>query len=110
VSKFEVYRICDAGVVAAHVESEWALPIEKTNEAVAWISENLDRLFGSNTVEIHVRFVPKDGAYLSPAHAGDSVYIDANLPSTLGFSLEPFYVSTCPVSKGPPNMCIFVLL
>lgn len=80
------------GVVARHIESEWALPIENTQEAVKWISENMEEAFGNNAFEVHVRFVPADGAHLSPAHGRETVYIDINITVTIGYSLEPFYV------------------
>jgi hypothetical protein len=39
-----------------------------------------------------VRFVPADAAFMSPAHGRDTVFIDVNLPATLGYSLQAFEV------------------
>lgn len=86
-------------MVAAHIESEWALPRENTQLAVEFLSKFASSLFGANTFEIHIRFVPDDAAFMSPAHGRDSVFVDVNLPATVGYSLLAFEV------RPPSLMC-----
>lgn len=67
------------GLIAAHFESEWALPHSKLHSVVQHLTNHREELFGRSVVEIHIRFTPSDSARLSPANGKDTVWVDVNV-------------------------------
>ncbi|RUS13064.1 hypothetical protein BC937DRAFT_86409 [Endogone sp. FLAS-F59071] len=68
------------GLIAAHFESEWALPHSKLHSVMQHLTKDREEFFGRSVVEIHIRFSPADSARLSPANGKDTVWVDVNVP------------------------------
>ncbi|HLU99625.1 MAG TPA: D-arabinono-1,4-lactone oxidase, partial [Acidobacteriota bacterium] len=58
-----------------HREFEYAIPVEKTSEALLRLKHVIDEGDISTTLPIEVRFVAKDNSLLSPARGRDVCYI-----------------------------------
>ncbi|XP_055329144.1 L-gulonolactone oxidase-like isoform X2 [Paramacrobiotus metropolitanus] len=72
------YRIFNFDCLFQQFVTDWAIPIEKTGEAVTHLKEWLDTQ--DDTVVAHfpveVRFVKKDDMYMSPAYGRDTAFIN----------------------------------
>lgn len=58
-----------------HREFEYAIPVERTSEALVRLKQVIDEGDISTTLPIEVRFVAKDDSLLSPARGRDVCYI-----------------------------------
>jgi FAD/FMN-containing dehydrogenase len=58
-----------------HREFEYAIPVEKTGEALSRLKSVIEECDISTTLPIEVRFVAKDNSLLSPAQGRDVCYI-----------------------------------
>jgi L-gulono-1,4-lactone dehydrogenase len=61
-----------------HRECEYAIPVEKTREALIRFRQFMDEAEFNTTLPVEVRFVAKDDSLLSPAQGRDVCYIGAN--------------------------------
>jgi L-gulonolactone oxidase len=61
-----------------HRECEYAIPVEKTREALIRFKQFMDEAEFNTTLPVEVRFVAKDNSLLSPAQGRDVCYIGAN--------------------------------
>jgi L-gulonolactone oxidase len=75
-------RILNIAMPPVHRETEYAIPVERTGEALSALAAMIERDRLRVNFVVEARFVRGDDAWLSPAHGRDSCQIGAYMADT----------------------------